>query len=171
MYKISFCFDEVTKSVSNLKVDGYVPKIKNINTTTESYDLIVEENKLVLSKDAINKIGARPDDRISVEYWSEGIGKSIPIIGKSQVFTDRLNGNRLTQKGTVAFRGEKRATLIQFGTIFNLEEFKDGIWKLVPVTVEQDALSEEIDDVKALDDSAIDAEIDKLISNDDDLPF
>lgn len=43
------------------------------------------------------------------------------------MFTDRLDGNRLTKTGTVSFRGEKRTTLLEFGTYFNLEEFKDNI--------------------------------------------
>ena len=86
---------------------------------------------------------------------------------------DRLDGNRLTNKGTVAFRGEKRSTLLDFGSQFDLEEYKDGIWKLIPVTITENDLSKEIEDMEALNDSVIDSEIEALTASnvDDDLPF
>lgn len=78
----------------------------------------------------------------------------------------------MTKSGTVSFRGEKRTTLIGFGTLFNLEPFKDGIWKLIPVDIpkESDDLSEEQADAEALNDTEIDKEIEKL-TTEDDLPF
>ena len=171
MLKISFVFDEVTGAVSNVKVDGYKPKVKEINAPCTDIDLEVQENKLKLSKNALEKLNAKADDRISIQYWSEGIGKATPIIGKAEAFTDRLDGNRLTAKGTVSFRGEKRATLIEFGTFFNLEEFKEGIWKLVPVKIEetQDDLTEEKGDAEALNNSEINNEIESIMAAD--LPF
>lgn len=172
MLKISFIFDETSGAVSNVKVDGYKPKIKEVNAPCTDIDLEVQENKLKLSKNALEKLNAKADDRISIQYWNEGVGKSSPIIGKAEVFTDRLDGNRLTKSGTVSFRGEKRTTLIGFGTLFNLEPFKDGIWKLVPVDIpkELDDLSEEQADAEALNDMEIDKEIEKL-TTEDDLPF
>ncbi len=172
MLKISFVFDEMSGTVSNVKVDGYKPKLKEINTPCTDVDLEVQENKLKLSKNALEKLNAKADDRISIQYWQEGIGKSIPIIGKAEMFTDRLDGNRLTKTGTVSFRGEKRTTLLDFGTFFNLETFKDGIWKLVPVKIEEenDDLVEEQEDAEALNDSEIDKEIENIMAEDD-LPF
>ena len=172
MLKVSFVFDETTGSVSNVKVDGYKPKTKEINAPCDDIDLEVQDNKLKLSKNALDKLNAKPDDRISIQYWSEGIGKSIPIIGKAEMFTDRLDGNKVCKSGTVAFRGEKRATLIQFGTFFNLEEFKDGIWKLVPITIEEEKsdLEQEEADIQSLNDSEIQTEIENIMA-DDDLPF
>ena len=172
MLRVSFVFDENTGSVSNVKVDGYKPKAKEINAPCADIDLEVQDNKLKLSKNALDKLNAKPDDRVSIQYWSEGIGKSVPIIGKAEAFTDRMDGNRLTKAGTVAFRGEKHATLIQFGTFFNLEEFKDGIWKLVPIKIEEEKsdLAQEEADEAALNDSEIQNEIENLMAGDD-LPF
>lgn len=171
MLKISFVFDETSGTVSNVKVDGYKPKIKEINTPCTDVDLEVQENKLKLSKNALEKLNAKADDRISIHYWQEGIGKSVPIIAKAEYLTDRLDGNRLTKTGTVAFRGEKRTTLLEFGTYFNLEEFKDNIWKLVPIKDEptNDTLVEEQQDAEALNNSEIDKEIENIMA--DDLPF
>lgn len=172
MLKISFVFDETSGIVSNVKVDGYTPKIKEVNAPCTDVDLEVQENKLKLSKNALEKLNAKADDRISIQYWQEGIGKSVPIIGKAEVFTDKLDGNRLTKAGTVSFRGEKRITLLEFGTYFTLEEFKDGIWKLIPIKIEEEKndLSEEKGDVEALNNSEIDKEIENILAEDD-LPF
>ena len=173
MLKISFNFDEKSQQVTGLKVENYTPKIKEINAPVSDYDLEVQENKLKLSRIALEKLNAKPDDRISVQYWSEGVGKSVPIIGKAEVFTDRNDGNRLTKASTVSFRGEKRSTLIQFGAFFTLEEFKEGIWKLVPVetvTETDNSLKQEEDDAEALNSSELDDEI-KDLTSEDDLPF
>ena len=68
MLKISFVFDEATGSVSNVKVDGYKPKVKEINAPCTDIDLEVQENKLKLSKNALEKLNAKADDRISIQY-------------------------------------------------------------------------------------------------------
>lgn len=63
--KISFDFDESTQKVTNVKV---TKSNSTITASTKSYDLVVEENKLVLTTEAINKLGAVAGDRISVNY-------------------------------------------------------------------------------------------------------
>lgn len=180
MLRISFDFNETSKSITNLsvidlannKTRGIVSSSSPNNLDESCPDLIVLDNKLQLSKSAIVKLGAKSDDRISIQYINEGIGKATPVIAKAEVFTDRLDGNRLTQKGTVAFRGEKRSTLLEFGSEFNFEAYKDNIWKLIPFVADNDAekFSEELSDAEALNDVDIDQEI-QLLSPDDDLPF
>ena len=63
MLKISFDFDESTQKVSNVKVVS-----STITASTKSYDMVVEDNKLVLTSNAIDKLGAVAGDRISVNY-------------------------------------------------------------------------------------------------------
>ena len=183
MLKISFNFDETSQLVSNIKVEHVTgTKTRGILTTNAPTnennfgpDVEVLENKLQLSKAALFKLDAKADDRISIQYVSEGIGKSSPLIGKAAAFTDRNDGNRLTAKGTVSFRGEKRSTLVEFGTAFTMQEFKEGIWKLVPYEIsdDNDNLMEEEQDVQNLESSEIDKEIEEITSSmvDDDLPF
>lgn len=182
MLKISFDFNEDTKTVSNVKVET-AGRSRILTTSAPSDnvsvgpDVEVLENKLQLSKSALFKLDAKADDRISVQYVSEGIGKSFPVIGKAERFTDRADGNRLTAKGTVSFRGEKRSTLAMFGLIFKLEDFKEGIFKLVPVSPDidsqEESLSEEVTDIENLNNSEIEQEIEAIMSSekDDDLPF
>jgi len=183
MLRISFDFNETSKTVTNVKVvnvennkiRGIASSDKPIVDADCTPDLQVLENKLQLSKAALAKLNAKADDRISIQYVNEGIGKAVPIIGKAELFTDRLDGNRVSAKGTVAFRGEKRSTLIEFGTIFTLEEYKDDVWKLIPISVsdDNDDLTEENSDMEALNDSEIDREIEAITASDadDDLPF
>ena len=181
MLRISFDFNETSKSVTNVKVtelDGKsrgisassIPIVENSNTP----DLEVLENKLQLSKSALQKLDAKADNRLSIQYVNDGIGKAFPVVGKAEMFTDRLDGNRITAKGTVAFRGEKRTTLLEFGSVFNFEEYKDGIWKMIPAEPStEDSLLEETSDAEALNDAEIEKEIEEITSSvaDDDLPF
>ena len=170
MFKISFEFNETSKQVSNIKVT-------EIQAPTDigdySYELKVEDNKLQLYPPALKKLKAEANDRLSVQYISLGVGKSAPVIGKAEVFTDAMDGNRLSRTGTVAFRGEKRETLAQFGTYFNLEEYKEGMWKLVPVVInEKTDLSQETQDLEKLNSTEIDTELNELFNTiDKDLPF
>lgn len=170
MYKISFVFDEISKSISDIK-------IQSVNKPTlvvpVSCEIEVLDNKLKLSKSAIEKLNVSADDRVTVNYINEGIGKSSPVIGKAEVFTDGLDGNRVAKAGTVAFRGEKRTTLLQFGSNFNLEEYKDGIWKLIPVKENPtDDLIQEQEELAELDSKELDKEIEAIMTSaEDDLPF
>ncbi|MBO7693497.1 MAG: hypothetical protein J6T10_12775 [Methanobrevibacter sp.] len=63
MLKISFDFDETTQKVSNLKVVN-----TSVKASAKEYDLEVDENKLNLTSDAVEKLGAVAGDRISVNY-------------------------------------------------------------------------------------------------------
>lgn len=164
MFKISFEFDEASKEVSNIKVTEIEKRVDN---TKYEYEVLVEQNKLRLLPSAIKTIGLKSNDRISIQYISLGTGKSAPVIGKSEVFTDAMDGNRFTASGTVSFRGEKRSTLLQFGTQFNLEPYKEGMWRLIPVEVEENDLTQEENDLE-LTNNGLDTEIENLLN---DLPF
>lgn len=124
MFKISFEFDETNKQVSNVRVTE-IEKPKN--ETKYPYDVSLDVNKLRLTPSAMEKMGAQVNDRLSVQYISEGVGKSAPVIGKSEVFTDALDGNRIAATLCVPFRGEKNSTLKQFGDKFIMEQYKEGM--------------------------------------------
>ena len=180
MLRISFDFNETSKIVSNVKVEDINGSRKIVSNSSPNIpeigpDVEVLDNKLQLSQSAVAKLDARADDRISIQYINEGIGKACPIIGKAEIFTDRLDGNRLSAKRTISFRGEKRNTLIEFGTLFNLEEYKDGVWKLIPYkdSEENEPLTDEENDAEALNSSELEQEIEEITSSmaDDDLPF
>ena len=147
MLKISFDFDETTQKVSNLKVVN-----TSVTASTKEYDLEVDENKLNLTSDAVSKLGAVAGDRISVNYWTVDNQTTYPIISKSDVFTDGSDGNKMTKKGTVSFKGQQRSSLLKFGSLFTFSEFKDksgnivdNVFILSPVEDDRTTINEQAD--------------------------
>lgn len=182
MLKISFDFDESTQKVSNVKV---VNSKSTITASTKSYDLGVEDNKLVLTPNAINQLGAVAGDRISVNYWTIDNETTYPIISKSDVFTEGADGNKLTKKGTISFKGQQRTSLLKFGSAFTFSEFKDrsgevkeNVFILTPVEDQEtlkveDSLEDEKEQIQEINtNSEIDDEIAEMLGEDyDALPF
>lgn len=77
--------------------------------------------------------------------------------------------NKLTKSNTVSFKGVQRDVLLQYGSTFTVEAFKEGIYKLIPLQSVEEILSTEYSELEQLDD-----EIDDFIENDneeDNLPF
>lgn len=178
MLRVSFEFDEVSQKISNLKVES-ANAIVN-----KSYDLLVDENKLELTSSAINKLGAIAGDRISVNYWTVDNQTTYPIISKSEVFTDGADGNKLTKKGTISFKGQQRTSLLKFGSLFTFSEFKDkngevkdNVFILTPVDESSSQSENDFTDVKEsmeeLDGRRVEDVMDEILGedNEDALPF
>ena len=151
MLNISFDFDESTHKISNLKVIEKekltIPEIEVI----ENYDLKILDNKIQLTSEAIDKLGITIGDRVSINYWYAGPNNAYPIISKSGVFDDGVEGNKLIKSKTFSFRGEQRDTLLKYGTVFSFEEWKDktgkvkdGVFKLIPVKEDDREIEEQI---------------------------
>lgn len=160
MFKISFDFDESTHKVSNVKVIEKQELVEELEQYGE-YDLQVLDNKIQLTSEAINKLGVIVGDRIAINYWYSGPNNAYPIISKADVFTDGVDGLKLTKSKTLTFRGEQRDTLLKYGTIFSFEEWrdktgkvKDGVFKLIPVK-EDDRSSEK--ETVAIEEAAVES--------------
>lgn len=145
MLKISFDLDEITKKISNLKVVSVSKEI------LESPTLEVLDNKLKLSKAAIELLKVQANDKIAVNYWTVGNEETFPVIGKAEVFTDEEGGNRITRSNTISYRGQQRTILLEYGSLFTLETFKDGMFKLVKIEQETSDLTNENNDLQDLD--------------------
>lgn len=89
----------------------------NSNLQT-SPDIQVTENKLILTKDAIEKLQVTSGDRLSVNYVIKDECPR-PVICVSD--TDE-QGNKLTKSLTVSFRGEQNKFLRLYGTEFVIEK-------------------------------------------------
>ena len=179
MLKISFEFDEVSQKISNLKVESAA-------VVSKAYDLEVDENKINLTGKAISKLGAIAGDRISVNYWTVDNQTTYPIISKSDVFTDGADGNKLTKKGTVSFKGQQRSSLLKFGSLFTFTEFKDkngevkdNVFILTPVDDSSSQSENDFSDIKEsmdeLDENRVEDVIDEILGeenyDEDALPF
>ena len=170
MINISFNFDEVTQKVSNLKVTS----LSKINLDEGEPLVQLMDNKIKLTPKTVEMIGAKVGDRIQVNYWTENNHNTFPLIGRSEVFTDKEEGCKLTGSNTVSFRGNKNSTLKIYGNLFKLEPFKDGMFKLVKVEEENDSMENEQKELEDLNSSEIDEEINDIMSqaeDNQDLPF
>lgn len=170
MLNISFNFDEVTQKVSNLKVTS----LSKVNLDEGEPLVQLMDNKLKLTPKTVEMIGAKVGDRIQVNYWTENNHNTFPLIGRSEVFTDKEEGCKLTGSNTVSFRGNKNSTLKIYGNLFKLEPFKENMFKLVKVEEENDSMENEQKELEDLNTSEIDDEINDIMSqaeDNDDLPF
>lgn len=169
MFNISFDFDEVTQKVTNLKVTS----LSKVNLDEGEPLVQLMDNKLKLTPKAIEMIGAQVGDRIQVNYWTENNHNTFPLIGRSEFFTDKEEGSKLTKSNTVSFRGNKNTVLKVYGELFKLEEFKDNMFRLVKVKTENEATESEQKELEDLNSSEIDEEIKNILEDEDnsDLPF
>jgi len=181
MLNISFDFDEVTQQVTNIKV---VPKAA-ASVSSKEFDLEVEDNKISLTANAIEKLNVVAGDRVAINYWTVDNQTTYPIISKAEVFTDGADGLKVTKKGTFSFKGQQRTSLLKFGNLFKFTEFvdkngdvKDNVFVLSPVedtreTLEQEAMDEIKESVAELDSSKVESEMSEIIGEDyeDALPF
>lgn len=134
MFKITFDFDEVTKSVSNLKCEEIKSSRPKVNSNGQPI-IEVGENKLIISPEAVALIGVTAGDRVSIVYSQKSNEVTIPHIGKSEMFADKDAGNKLTKSNTVSFKGRQRTMLLQYGSIFKLEQStRDQVFNLVAIT-------------------------------------
>ena len=169
MFNISFDFDEVTQKVTNLKVTP----LSKVNLDEGEPLVQLMDNKLKLTPKAIEMIGAQVGDRIQVNYWTENNHNTFPLIGRSEFFTDKEEGSKLTKSNTVSFRGNKNTVLKVYGELFKLEEFKDNMFRLIKVETENEATESEQKELEDLNSSEIDEEIKNILEDEDnsDLPF
>lgn len=169
MFNISFDFDEVTQKASNLKVTS----LSKVNLDESEPLVQLMDNKLKLTPKAIEMISAQVGDRIQVNYWTENNHNTFPLIGRSEFFTDKEEGSKLTKSNTVSFRGNKNTVLKVYGELFKLEEFKDNMFRLVKVETENEATESEQKELEDLNSSEIDEEIKNILEDEDnsDLPF
>lgn len=98
-----------TKSSSASKIDNSDPIPK----------LTLEDNKYILNGAAIKALDVEPGDTIDIKNQKVGT-KKVKVIGSSATFGTK-SGNKLTQKGTVSYRGKSNEELSALGTIFTLE--------------------------------------------------
>ena len=95
--------------------------------------IILEENKLLLTSEALTLLNAQPGNRIAVNYVQVSSEYTFPVIAKAEYFIDPEAGNKLTKSNTVSFRGIQNKTLNLYGSNFVLEFYKEGIYKMVSI--------------------------------------
>ena len=93
-----------------------------MNKHPDVIDVIMKESSLILDSGLIQKLNAKPGDRIVIGYiQKDGILTPVISIGEE--------GNKLTNSNTISFRGKQRNNLAQFGSNFWAKE-NNGIIEL-----------------------------------------
>ena len=93
-----------------------------MNKHPDIIDVIMKESSLLLDSGLIQKLNAKPGDRIVIGYIQKD-GILTPVISVGE------EGNKLTNSNTISFRGKQRNNLAQFGSNFWAKE-DNGIIEL-----------------------------------------
>lgn len=129
--EIEFDFDPETGEYTQVsqKILGEKPTPKTTAKKVSNADapetgVLLDTNKIILSNQAVELLGAQPEDRISISYEKKG-RFFVPVIG-----IDEKKGNKLTKSNTISYRGKANDELVKYGTLFELEEYKNGMFYL-----------------------------------------
>ena len=93
-----------------------------MNKHPDVIDVIMKGSSLILDSGLIQKLNAKPGDRIVIGYIQKD-GILTPVISVGE------DGNKLTNSNTISFRGKQRNNLAQFGSNFWAKE-DNGIIEL-----------------------------------------
>ena len=134
LVKFQLCYDdEAGKWVALNKETGEVreftaatKKTTTTRTTKKKKEdenpnpqVTLEDNKYSLNSAAVALMNIEPDMKLCIKMKKID-GSMLPIIGTNTAFKVK-DGNRITQKFTVACRGANHDALAAYGTIFDLE--------------------------------------------------
>lgn len=144
--------------------------------------LILEENKYILNKAAVEALGVEPGDKVDIKQQKLN-KKECLVIGAAETFGTQ-SGNKLTQKNAVSYRGKNNQNLAEHGNEFTFTPHPkiDGLFILtgnqepeikedVVPEAEDIASEDELDDEMAslVDGNADDTEISDTDFNFDNL--
>lgn len=154
-------------------------KDSEVDDTNPNPLLILEENKYILNKAAVEALGVEPGDKVDIKQQKLN-KKECLVIGAAETFGTQ-SGNKLTQKNAVSYRGKNNQNLAEHGNEFTFTPHPkiDGLFILtgnqepeikedVVPEVENIASEDELDDEMA---SLIDGNADDTEISDNDFNF
>lgn len=141
--------------------------------------LILEENKYILNKAAVEALGVEPGDKVDIKQQKLN-NKECLVIGAAETFGTQ-SGNKLTQKNAVSYRGKNNQNLAEHGSQFTFTPHPkiDGLFILtgdIEPEIKEDVVpeAEDIASEDELDDemaSLIDGNSDDTEISDDSFNF
>lgn len=108
--------DDSVKKPSTRKSSSSKKKDSEIDDTNPNPLLILEENKYILNKAAVEALGVEPGDKVDIKQQKLN-KKECLIIGAAETFGTQ-SGNKLTQKNAVSYRGKNNQNLAEHGNEF-----------------------------------------------------
>lgn len=91
-------------------------KDSKVDDTNPNPLLILEENKYILNKAAVEALGVEPGDKVDIKQQKLN-KKECLVIGAAETFGTQ-SGNKLTQKNAVPYRGKNNQNLAEHGNEF-----------------------------------------------------
>lgn len=154
-------------------------KDSEVDDTNPNPLLILEENKYILNKAAVEALGVEPGDKVDIKQQKLN-KKECLVIGAAETFGTQ-SGNKLTQKNAVSYRGKNNQNLAEHGNEFTFTPHPkiDGLFILtgnrepeikedIVPEAEDIASEDELDDEMA---SLIDGNADDTEISDNDFNF
>lgn len=164
--------DDSVKKPSTRKSSSSKKKDPEVDDSNPNPLLILEENKYILNKAAVEALGVEPGDKVDIKQQKLN-KKECLVIGAAETFGTQ-SGNKLTQKNAVSYRGKNNQNLAEHGNEFTFTPHPkiDGLFILtgnqepeikedVVPEAEDIASEDELDDEMAslVDGNANDTEI------------
>lgn len=154
-------------------------KDSEVDDTNPNPLLILEENKYILNKAAVEALGVEPGDKVDIKQQKLN-KKECLVIGAAETFGTQ-SGNKLTQKNAVSYRGKNNQNLAEHGNEFTFTPHPkiDGLFILTgnrELEIKEDVVpeAEDIASEDELDDemaSLIDGNADDTEISDNDFNF
>lgn len=141
-YKLQI--DEETGEILNTEIVKKVEKdISQSKISVGEAQAILDSNKLTFNQAAVSLMKAKPGDKIVIKY--EDTSKDIcPIVGTSDAF-GVSSGNKLTKSFTISCRGSSNDELSNYGTVFILTPYKNGLFIMKSNDKEEEPKQEDLD--------------------------
>lgn len=171
--------DDSVKKPSTRKSTSSKKKDSEVDDSNPNPLLILEENKYILNKAAVEALGVEPGDKVDIKQQKLN-KKECLVIGAAETFGTQ-SGNKLTQKNAVSYRGKNNQNLAEHGNEFTFTPHPkiDGLFILtgnkepeikedVVPEAEDIASEDELDDEMA---SLIDGNADDTEISDNDFNF
>lgn len=139
--KIVIDFNAETQEVVSVTVGNSEKKVPTVkkNKEKEINDTVtatLEGNKLIVSPKLAELLSVAEGDKLVIRYKQDGEFIE-PFLGPPAVFGEE-EGNKLTKGLSISFRGDQNAALARFGSIFEVEDMKDGSVKLLSLNKVKD---------------------------------
>lgn len=139
---------------------------KKVTCDSATAEVTLLDSKYMLTQAAVDLLDVTPGDRINICYnnLSDNPNVKVPIIGSSKSWGNDL-GNKLTKSLTVSYRGVANSVLAEYGEVFTLEPYKDGLFIMrgdKPVVVDDNI---EVTETPEIEEDLQEIEEDFLVQN------
>lgn len=135
MYKVSFNFDDVTRTISDMSMEPLEAPVKRKKKTVKSTDMVVlDGSSLKLPQKALDTFNASVGDRILIKVL---VSRPEITLTKTDP-NDKKSGNLITKSLSLSARGKVGEAIAKLGSEFSYKLTGDSTLVLTPYTNSSD---------------------------------